>query len=203
MNTRDHWETAWSTRKTQEQSWFQQKPEQSLSMIHRTAIKPDSPIIDVGAGTSRLVDFLLDENFQDLTALDISSVAIREDKRRLGARASRVHWMVQDVLTFVPARQYALWHDRAVFHFLTGEQDQQLYADVLRCALQKGGQVIIATFSPDGPKQCSGLQVVRHTSESLGQILGEDFRLQEQAEEDHLTPAGNLQRFGYTRFVYG
>jgi trans-aconitate methyltransferase len=202
MNTRDHWETAYSTRPANEQSWFQAKPERSLAMIRRTGAGPASPIIDVGGGASNLVDFLLDEAYRDLTVLDISATAVNEARQRLGDRASRVQWLQQDVLTFVPPRQYAVWHDRAVFHFLTGEQDRRLYIDVLRCALQMGGQLVIAAFAPDGPTKCSGLEVMRHDAASLGLVLGDDFRLEEEATEDHVTPAGRLQRFGYYRFSY-
>jgi len=200
MNTVDHWENAWSKRRFEEQSWFQERPERSLDMIHRYGIEKDEPIIDVGGGASRLVDFLLEEDYRDLTVLDISATALGEARSRLGQASSRVAWLQQDVLTFVPPRRYALWHDRAVFHFLTGEQDQRLYADVLRCALQPGGHLVIATFAPDGPEKCSGLTVARHDAASLGRILGDSFRLEEQAVEDHVTPAGRLQRFGYYRF---
>jgi trans-aconitate methyltransferase len=203
MNTRDHWETAYAARHADEQSWFQKKPERSLAMIRRAGGDADSPIIDVGGGASNLVDFLLDEAYEDLTVLDISATAIDEARQRLGNRASRVQWLQQDVLTFVPPRQYAVWHDRAVFHFLTGEQDQRLYTDVLRCALQTGGQLVIATFAPDGPTVCSGLDVMRHDAASLGRALGDRFHLEEEATEDHITPAGRSQRFGYYRFNYG
>lgn len=202
MNTRDHWESAYSARHASEQSWFQERPVQSLAMIRRAGAAADSPIIDVGGGASNLVDFLLDEAYKNLTVLDISSTAINAARQRLGDRAAHVRWLQQDVLTFVPPRQYAVWHDRAVFHFLTGEQDQRLYTDILRCALQAGGQLVIATFATDGPTKCSGLEVMRHDAASLGRRLGDDFRLEEEAVEDHVTPAGRVQRFGYFRFSY-
>jgi len=203
MNTRDHWEAAYSARPANEQSWFQEKPKQSLSLIRRTDAKTTSPVIDVGGGASSLVDFLLQDGYQDLSVLDISATAIRAARQRLGDRAAHVHWMQQDVLTFVPLRQYAVWHDRAVFHFLTDEQDQRLYTDVLRSALQAGGSLVIATFAPDGPAKCSGLAVMRHDAASLERVLGDGFQLQEQATEDHRTPAGRVQRFGYYRFSFG
>jgi len=203
MNTRDHWEAAYSARQANEQSWFQSKPEKSLAMIQRAGVGPGSPVIDVGGGASNLVDFLLNDGYRDLTVLDISATAIHTARQRLGERAAGVQWMQQDVLTFVPPRRYAAWHDRAVFHFLTGEQDQRLYVDVLRCALQPGGGLVIATFAKDGPVKCSGLEVMRHDADSLKQVLGEGFHLEEEAIEDHLTPAGRIQRFGYYRFKYG
>ena len=201
MNTREHWETAYSARKSSEQSWFQLKPERSLAIIGRSGLEPDNSVIDVGGGDSRLVDFLLEENRQDLTVLDISSVAIQNARHRLGDRATRVHWLQQDVLTFVTRRQYDLWHDRAVFHFLTGEQDQRLYADVLRSALRPGGHVIIAAFAKEGPNKCSGLDVMRHDTASLVRALGPGFQLLDVEQEDHLTPAGNRQRFVYYRLI--
>jgi SAM-dependent methyltransferase len=200
MNTTDHWERAYAARRFDQQSWFQEKPERSLDLIHHCGIGKDRPIIDVGGGASRLVDFLLEEAWENVTVLDISGIALAAARSRLGPRAGLVNWLQQDILTFVPPRQYALWHDRAVFHFLTGEQDQRLYADVLEHALQPGGQVVIATFALDGPDKCSGLAVMRHDAGSLGRILGDRFHLEEEATEDHVTPAGRLQRFGYFRF---
>lgn len=203
MNTREHWEIAWSAKEPTEQSWFQAKPDQSLGMIHRSGVRPDSPIIDVGGGASLLVDHLLQEGYRDLTVLDISATALAKSRQRMGDAAGRVQWLQQDVLTFVPSKKYGLWHDRAVFHFLTGEQDQQLYLDVLRCSLRRGGQLVIAGFALDGPEKCSGLDVLRRDAVSLQKVLGSDFHLQEQEHEDHQTPAGKQQRFGYYRFTYG
>ena len=201
MNTKTQWETAYAARSNTELSWYQDRPERSLAMIGRAAIGHDSPIIDVGGGASRLVDHLLDAGYQDLTVLDISAIAMDQSRQRLGTRAASVQWLDQDITSFIPRRQYALWHDRAVFHFLTGAQDKRLYIDVLRCALQPGGQLVISAFTPAGPQRCSGLDVAQYDAASLARELGEDFQLMEQEEEDHLTPAGGRQRFGYYRFI--
>jgi SAM-dependent methyltransferase len=202
MNNRDHWESAYSARRYQEQSWFQETPSRSLAMIKSAQLSANSPVIDVGCGASNLVDCLLDHQFKDISLLDVSSVALAQVRKRLGPDAINVHWYQQDILSFVPPRQYALWHDRAVFHFLTQEQDQQRYVDILHQALQPGGHLIIAAFALNGPEKCSGLEVMRHDAITLTGVLGKRFHLRDQDLEDHQTPAGRHQNFGYYRFTF-
>lgn len=161
----------------------------------------DAGVIDVGGGASVLVDFLLDAGFSKLAVLDISAAALEHARRRLGKRADSVEWLEADVTTFQPARQFGLWHDRAVFHFLTDEVDRQKYVQALKRTLTLGGQVVIATFALDGPPKCSGLEVARYDAASICAELGAEFRLVEQASETHTTPWETEQKFGYFRFA--
>jgi len=201
MDRKEHWENTYTTRPGSELSWYQEYPVISLAMIRRSGIGVGSPIIDVGGGASVLVDCLLEEGFEDLTVLDISSTALSAPRRRLGARAREVEWITQDVTTFVAGRPYSLWHDRAVFHFLTREKDRKRYLQAMCLALQPGGQAVIAAFAVGGPEKCSGLDIVQYDASRLARELGAEFQLLEQEQEDHLTPAGAIQKFGYYRFI--
>jgi len=201
MDRKEHWENTYAGRRSRKLSWYQKNPERSLAMIHNAVIGLDSPIIDVGGGASVLIDCLLNEGYRDLTVLDISSTALGKSRRRLEASASRVEWIEQDITRFVTDRLYALWHDRAVFHFLTRKSDRKLYVQALRKALQPGGQALIAAFAIGGPKKCSGLDIVQYDATGLSNELGREFLLLEEEQENHLTPDGRLQRFGYYRFI--
>src|SRR5262249_32895218 len=154
-------------------------------LIHRTGVDKNSAIVDVGGGASTLVDHLLHEGYRDLTVLDIARKALEQAQARLGADADRITWAVGDVTTWRPARQFELWHDRAVLHFLTSSGEQSAYADTLRSALMSGGWAIIGGFAPGGPLRCSGRPVVRHDAASLAGVLGESFVLMETHGEIH------------------
>ena len=198
MDTKAHWEHIYETKAPTQVSWYQQHPHCSLRLIQRAGIRPTEPIIDVGGGASTLVDDLLTAGFQSITILDISATALQLARLRLGARADAVTWIEADITqTALPAHSYALWHDRAVFHFLTREADRQRYIDTLRQAIRPGAHVIVATFAPDGPHQCSGLDVQRYAPESLHRQFGPGFELVESISESHQTPWGAEQKFMY------
>lgn len=200
MDRKQHWEAVYSDKQVHETSWHQPVPGPSLGMIAAAAGGGKPGLIDVGGGASLLVDCLLDQGFRDLTVLDISALALEQARQRLGARASLVEWIEADVTAYTPARTFAIWHDRAAFHFLTAAQDRRRYVEVLRAALAPGGQAIIAAFALDGPERCSGLEIVRYDARGLGAELGPEFGLEEARSEVHLTPSGREQRFGFYRF---
>jgi SAM-dependent methyltransferase len=181
-------------------SWYEPHAEKSLELIRSACVPLGDPIIDVGGGASFLVDDLLAEGYRDLTVLDISASVLQKLRRRLGSQASSVTLIHQDVTAFHAQKPYALWHDRAVFHFLVQREDRERYIDVLRSALRAGGQVIIATFGPSGPERCSGLPTMRYDSQALASELGPDFKLIESALVVHRTPRDAAQQFLYCRF---
>lgn len=200
FNRKQHWEKVYDRKSPEETSWFQSNPRISLSMIENTGFGAAAALIDIGGGASLLTDHLLDRGYRDLTVLDISRAALDRASRRLGEKAPRVDWLECDVTRFTPSREFDIWHDRAAFHFLTRKEDRKCYSAVLGSALAPGGQAIIATFAPGGPKRCSGLPVVQYDSDRLGAELGPAFELEEQEEEVHLTPAGGEQLFRFFRF---
>ncbi len=190
-------------KRSHEVSWFQERPGPSLELIDRCGLTQDSGIIDVGAGPSTLVDELLDRGFLSLSALDLSDAALQESRDRLGERAVEVEWYAADVTCFEPPRRWMLWHDRALFHFLTDEADRVAYKQVLGRALCPGGYVIIATFGPEGPSKCSGLDVVRYSPDSLQEELGPEYVWLESLEDPHQTPSGKTQTFVFSLFRRG
>jgi hypothetical protein len=183
-------------------SWYQRRPEVSLALIAAAGLSKDAGIIDVGGGSSVLVDCLLDAGYTGVAVLDLSGIALNRSRARLGARASQVEWFPADVTMFKPPHRFGLWHDRAVFHFLTAHDDRRGYVATLRQTLEPGGRVIIATFAFDGPPICSGLDVVRYDEQSILAELGTEFRLQEVRRETHVTPWDSQQRFIYFRFQW-
>lgn len=195
-----HWENVYRSKLALETSWYQAEPRLSLDMIARTGINTDDAVIDVGGGTSLLVEFLLELGFRDLTVLDISAAALQQVCTRLGPKAREIKWIEVDITEFEPHKTFALWHDRAVFHFLTDAKDRKCYMDRLDKALKPGGRAIIATFAPDGPSRCSGLDIVPYDAAKLGRELGEKYRLEQQERETHITPAGGEQKFGFYCF---
>lgn len=200
--TKKHWETVWSQKRSDETSWYQKDAAISLAMIKRSGLAHDDALIDVGGGASVLVGHLLEDGFRDITVLDISAAALQQSQTQLGEDASQINWIEGDVRQFEPSRRYALWHDRAVFHFLTLSSDQRCYIERLERSLVAGGQLIIATFAPGGPEKCSGLEIVRHDADSLQRLLGGAWSLLEQQLDLHLTPAGKQQKFGFYRFEF-
>ena len=175
-------------------SWWQSVPDLSLGLVDETGIGQDQPVIDVGAGWSTLVDHLVERGFQDLTAIDLSMTALTTVRERLSETTARVTLDVADVLDFRPRRTFALWHDRAVFHFLTEQDERDDYRASLNHCLEAGGFAVVATFGPDGPLTCSGLPIVRYTHEALAAEFP-DYRLLSTSGEDHRTPWGTTQQF--------
>ncbi len=197
---RTHWDTAYRTKGELGVSWFEESPVISLDLIHAAEVKCDASIIDIGGGASRLVDALLDEGFEGVTVLDLSSEALERSKARLGARSAKVQWVLADVTTWEPSQTYDVWHDRATFHFLIDEKDRAAYGERVLRAVRPGGHVIIGTFALDGPERCSGLPVMRHDAASLARMLGPSFELIESRKHPHQTPMGSIQRFQFSRF---
>ena len=200
MNRQAHWDAAYTAKGENQVSWFQDVPARSLAMIARAA--PQGSVIDVGGGASRLVDALLEAGRDDVTVLDISQVALDRAKARLGEKAGRVIWICADITQWQPDRTWPqktwdVWHDRAVFHFLTDTVAQDAYIKALMATTHPGSAVILSTFALSGPERCSGLPVQRYTPEGLAARLGESFVLADQALETHVTPWGSTQDFSY------
>jgi 2-polyprenyl-3-methyl-5-hydroxy-6-metoxy-1,4-benzoquinol methylase len=198
MDTHNHWEQIYTTKAPDQVSWYRAHLETSLGLIKRSVSDRRASIIDVGGGESSLVDDLLEQGFQNITVLDVSQAAIDVNKKRLGERAADVHWIVADItgVELVP-RAYDVWHDRAVFHFLTAPEQRTAYVRQVVNSVKPGGHVIVSTFGPEGPTKCSGLDVVRYDAESLRDEFGARFRLVESSKELHHTPSGTTQQFLY------
>lgn len=198
MSEKSHWENIYQTKPASRVSWFQDHAERSLQFIHHTGVAKDGHIMDVGGGASTLVDDLLREGYCNLTVLDISAAALDVARLRLGEGASRVNWLEADITQYeFPEASVDVWHDRAVFHFLTAPRDRQRYVRAVLRAVRPGGHVIVATFAEDGPPHCSGLEVVRYRPDTLHDEFGAAFNLVGSEEETHHTPAGMDQKFIY------
>ncbi len=200
MNPREHWERVYQTKDPTDVSWFQTIPTLSLQLIQAAEIDKDQSIIDVGGGASVLVDQLLENGFQRVAVLDLSAAALAHARNRLGRRATLVEWFEADVTTYQPPHPFALWHDRAVLHFLTDAVDRQRYVQTLKRALTPRGHAIIATFAMDGPSRCSELEVTRYDAATLSAQLGEEFELLQTQAETHRTPWDTEQNFNYFLF---
>ena len=198
MGTRDHWDAIYGKKGPGGVSWYRPHLEQSLRFIADAKLPKDAAILDVGGGASSLVDDLLAQGYENLTVLDLSEEAMAQSKSRLGPRADRVRWIVGDVTRVELAEHaYDFWHDRAVFHFLTEDSDRARYVGAVRHALKPGGHIVVATFGPSGPEQCSGLPVVRYSSEGIHDQFGEQFFKVGSEHEVHQTPWGSEQEFVY------
>jgi ubiquinone/menaquinone biosynthesis C-methylase UbiE len=198
MRSRDHWEKVYTTKATDAVSWFQPHADVSLDLIKATGAARDAAIIDVGGGASTLVDDLLAGGYTDLTVLDLSAAALAAARSRLGSRAADVKWIAADITRAdLPANRYNIWHDRAVFHFLTAAEDRAAYVQTVFRAVKPGGHVIVATFAEDGPEKCSGLPVMRYRADQLHDEFGEAFTLLKHEKEAHHTPSGKVQQFVY------
>ncbi len=195
--TAGHWDAAYQEKTFDLHSWYQSEPRQSLAMIGAAAVQPTDPIIDVGGGASLLVDRLLSQGYRDLTVLDISRAALETSRQRLGEKAAAVDWICADIRTWQPPRAFAVWHDRALFHFLTKPEERQSYVRALRAGLQVGGAAVIAAFAVGGPQRCSGLDIVQYDAERLAAELGPGFELENEVVEDHMTPMGGRQLFSW------
>lgn len=201
MSQKDHWEQVYSTKLTEKLGWYAPHLQTSLCWIKGLSLAVDASIIDVGGGASTLVDDLLSSGYQSITVLDISKKALSSVKARLGKKAERVTWLDIDITKVdLPGHRYDLWHDRAVFHFLTELEQQRKYRKNLLKALKPGGHLIIGTFALEAPPKCSGLPVQRYSPEQLQNILGEDFELRHHHKELHLTPGKIEQMYLYCHF---
>jgi 2-polyprenyl-3-methyl-5-hydroxy-6-metoxy-1,4-benzoquinol methylase len=198
MDTRSYWEKVYKTKDPEKVSWYRPHLETSLDLIQRAAGGYSASIIDVGGGESTLVDDLVAKGYEDITVLDVSETAITVTRKRLGLAADRVHWLTADITAaHLEPFAYDVWHDRAVFHFLTTPEHQIAYVRNVGNAVKPGGYVIISTFGPAGPARCSGLEVMRYDAESLHDQFGVRFRLVESSKELHRTPFGTTQQFLY------
>jgi len=198
MDAQDHWEKIYTQKSPTAVSWYRPHLETSLELIERVAPDRATSLIDVGGGESTLVDDLLSRGYKDITVLDISRTAIDANRKRVGDASGRVHWLVADITRGdLPHSRYEVWHDRAVFHFLTSPDDRVAYVRQVARAVKNGGHVIVSTFGPEGPTKCSGLDVVRYDAESLHKEFGVHFRLLGSSKEFHQTPFGTTQQFLY------
>lgn len=198
MTKREHWEKVYQTKRETDVSWYQPHLARSLDLILRTGVGPEAHILDAGGGASTLVDDLLARGFRYVTVVDIAQASLDAAKKRLGERARDVEWRVGDITTLdLPSESIDVWHDRAVFHFLTNEADRKAYIERVCCALKPGGHVVLATFGPEGPEKCSGLPVVRYSPDALHAEFGDAFRMIDHFDERHKTPWGTEQEFVY------
>ena len=203
MGRKSHWKKVWTNNQETEVSWFQEKPAMSLELIRQYAGVHQETILDVGGGSSRLVDALLEEKFRRVGVMDIAEPALKAAQTRLGDRAKLVEWIEADVLYYTPNHEWDVWHDRAVFHFLTESSDRALYVQTVAKTLSPSGLMVISTFGPEGPTRCSGLDVMRHSADSLLDAFGAGFEVVESRYEIHHTPDNKEQQFVYSVFRRG
>lgn len=198
MNRKQHWETVYKTKTPDQVSWTQATPTTSLDFIHSFPLDKNARIIDVGGGDSKLVDFLLDEGFEHITVLDISATAIEKAKKRLGAKANKVTWIVSDIVHFTPTQTYDVWHDRAAFHFLTTSDEIKTYFNIVKKCVTH--YLIIGTFSENGPKKCSGLDIQQYNEQQLTAVFREPFQSLKCINKNHKTPFDTVQHFLFCSF---
>ena len=200
MERKEHWDNVFSTKQEKEVSWYQESPETSLYFVAKLKIPKDAKIIDIGGGDSYLIDNLLELGYTNLTLLDISSKAIERIKNRLGVNAAKVTFIVSDVLEFKPDSTFDFWHDRASFHFLTEKKQIAIYAKLVASAITKNGNFVLGTFSENGPKKCSGLEITQYDELKLKGLFEKDFDLLESFSVDHQTPFDTVQNFIFCSF---
>lgn len=200
FNRKEHWEKIYTTKELPEVSWHQPTPEISLQYISQFDIPKNAKIIDVGGGDSFLVDHLLDLGFTDITVLDISEHALERAKKRLGERSKKIKWIIADIASFTPSEQYDFWHDRAAFHFLTNDNDITSYVRSIEKGLKHNGNALIGTFSEQGPKKCSGIEITQYSEASMTSIFSDSFNKISCVTIDHPTPFGNFQNFIFCSF---
>lgn len=198
---KNHWQQIFATKNIDEVSWYQPKPEASLALIAEAKLAKDAEIIDVGAGDSFLVDFLIAENYQNITVLDISGNAIERAKKRLSEKAKNVHWVVSDVLKLTTSKTFDLWHDRAMFHFLTNKEEIKQYVQIVAKHLNPGGRLILGTFSKEGPTKCSGIPIKQYDVEALKETFSDEFIVEKSVNLNHTTPFKTQQNFTFVSFV--
>lgn len=195
---KNHWETVYETKNANQVSWTQQVPKTSLEFIHSFGLPKSARIIDIGSGDSKLVDCLLDEGYENITVLDISEKALEKARNRLKDKAGQVNWIVSDIMDFTPAISYDIWHDRATFHFLTHAEQVAKYLDTARQSVN--GYMAIGTFSTNGPKSCSGLEVKQYSEQTLSAELKNGFEKLRCITENHITPFNTIQNFLFCSF---
>ena len=195
-----HWDDAYAQGETS-RSWFETDPVMSLRMIGAAGVGATAGVVDIGGGTSRLVDHLLARGHDDLTVVDVSAEALRIAADRLGDDAENVRWVHADVREYAPGRTFDVWHDRAVLHFLTEDVDQHRYRDILNSATVPGAVAVFGCFAPDGPTHCSGLPVMRRDADDLADFLGTQWSMVAHERELHTTPSGAVQPFTWATFV--
>lgn len=198
LERKNHWEQVYETKQPNEVSWTQENPKTSLDFIHETHLDKTAKIIDIGGGDSKLVDYLLEEGYENLSVLDISSKALERAKKRLGKNAEKVTWIVSDITEFKPETKYDIWHDRATFHFLTTSEQIKKYAEITQKWIN--GFLIIGTFSENGPKKCSGLDIKQYSELELENQFSENFKIVKCMTEDHITPFETTQNFTFCAF---
>jgi|ERR1035437_402919 SAM-dependent methyltransferase len=199
-SVQQHWDKLYKTKAEDEVSWFQPYPKTSIEFLELFQLPLSAKIIDIGGGDSHFVDVLLDKGYQNIWVLDISATAIERAKKRLGERASKVHWIVSDVTDFVAPVQFDFWHDRAAFHFLTTEDNIYKYISIAEDAIKQNGYLILGTFSENGPKKCSGLEIKQYSETSLSARFEVAFDRIKCIEEDHKTPFNTIQNFLFCSF---
>ena len=200
IDKKAHWETVYETKKLTDVSWYQRFPEISLILIESCTTDKSKAIIDIGGGDSLLADHLLERAYNNLTVLDISSKALERARIRLGDKASGINWVESDIIDFTSDKKFEIWHDRAVFHFLTEDSDIKKYLQTAADLIAPDGYLIIGTFSLSGPVKCSGLEIKQYSAESLEEVFAQYFELLEVKEHAHITPSGNTQNFIFCRF---
>ena len=198
LERKKHWETVYETKNPDQVSWTQETPKTSLEFIHSFGLDKTAKIIDIGGGDSNLVDYLLDEGFENVTVLDISEKALEKAKKRLGEKATKVTWIVSDITEFEPNMTFDVWHDRATFHFLTTTEQIKKYMKIARNSVS--GFLTIGTFSQNGPEKCSGLEIKQYNEEELTSELNNGFDKVKCVTEDHLTPFETKQNFLFCSF---
>ena len=198
---KSHWNNIYKTKSKDEVGWTQEVPVTSLRFIHSFNLPKNASIIDIGAGESKLVDFLLNEGFVNITVLDISEEAIKKTQARLGARSSRIKWILSDITDFNPVEKYDLWHDRATFHFLTTSQQIDRYVQLAAKSINNNGLMVVGTFSMNGPSKCSGLSVKQYCEAELEESLTHHFKKIRCTTEDHITPSKTIQNFLFCSFM--
>lgn len=197
---KEHWNKVYDSKTPTEVSWYEPMPETSLDYITECKLDNDAAIIDIGGGDSFLAEFLLAKGFTDLTVVDISEKAIERAKKRLGERAEEIKWIVADASEFKPERQYDLWHDRAAFHFLTEDEQVQNYLQTVKRSVKPGGFLVIGTFSENGPKKCSGIEIRQYSVSQMQDLFSDDFTTMSCKNIDHTTPSGGIQNFTFCSF---
>lgn len=197
---KQHWENVYGTKAEDDVSWFQTYPKTSMEFVESLPVDLSVNIIDIGGGDSRLVDALLDKGYQNIWVLDISAASIERAKKRLGANAAKVHWIVSDVIEFIPPVKYHVWHDRAAFHFLTTEDKIAGYISIAENAIPQGGYLVLGTFSENGPTKCSGLEIKQYSEASMTTRFADSFEKLRCITEDHQTPFNITQNFTFCSF---
>lgn len=196
--SKEHWEKVYTSKEDNEVSWYQEIPRTSIEVIKKTANGQSDSIIDIGGGNSNLASELMNLKFLDISVLDISEASLNRTKEKLGEKAKNINWYVSDVLGFEPTKKFDIWHDRAVFHFVTGQIDKTAYVQKIKNSLKENGTLILATFSKEGPTKCSGLEICQYDKDSLIPLFGKDFDLVDLFKEEHTTPFNTTQNFIYT-----